>query len=656
MSTMPLFLIAMGLLVGSGIAAACVRSRPVLSTWLGAGGSVIGCLLAMLPAILGLCSPPASARWEWSVPGGSFFVEIDALSAFFLIPILTLSLVASLYGARYLRPYAAKRHLGGAWFFYNLLVAGMAMVTVARNAVLFLTAWEIMAIASFFLVTFEHEKTEVRRAGWTYLAATHLGTAFLLAFFLLIGKESLDFDHLSPGTSSGALFLLAVIGFGTKAGFMPFHVWLPEAHPAAPSHVSALMSGVMIKTGIYGLIRALGFLGPPSEWWGWMLLIIGFASGVMGVLFALGQRDLKRLLAYSSVENVGIMTLGIGMGLLGLSYHKPEWAILGFAGTLLHVAHHALFKGLLFLGAGAVAHAAHTREIDLLGGLLKRMPRTGGTFLIGVVAICGLPPFNGFVSEFLLYLGAYTAVKSGGSQLGMGMLVIGGLALIGGFAAICFTKAFGIVFLGEPRSREAAEAREAPLGMLLPMWVLAGGCLFMGLAAPRVLPVIQPVIVKITGWPIPLVTSETARAADLLWKVCLSSGVLLALIFALTLLRKILLRGKEVRSAVTWDCGYTQPNPRMQYSGSSFVGPITSLFGSLLHRRKKETPPEGFFPQQARIETQMEDPAREKLYRPLFLWIDRISAWARVLQHGRVNIYILYIALTLTALLIWSQL
>jgi len=651
---MTLFLLAMGLLLGSGLAALCVSRRPVLSTWFGAGGAVTGCLLAMIPAVAGLQCVPAFFRCDWSVPGGSFIIQIDPLSAFFLIPILGLSLLAAIYGTRYMLPYAKTRGIGGSWLSYNLLVVGMAMVVVSRNAVLFLMAWEVMAVASFFLVTFEHEKREVRDAGWTYLVASHVGTAFLLAFFLLVGKDSLDFDSFVVGAAPGLLFLLAIVGFGTKAGFMPFHVWLPEAHPAAPSHVSALMSGVMIKTGIYGLLRALTFLGPPPPWWGWVIVAIGFTSGVMGVLFALAQHDLKRLLAYHSVENIGIIALGIGTGLLGVSYHQPALAVLGFAGGLLHVVNHALFKGLLFLGAGAVAHGAHTREIDHLGGLLKRMPWTGGTFLIGAAAICGLPPLNGFVSEFLIYLGAYEGVKLGGHETAMGVAVIAGLALIGGLAAACFCKAFGVVFLGEPRTREAAEAHEATACMIVPMVVLAGGCLFIGLFGPVVFQSMGPVIAQVTSLSEASLTSQTVQTTGLLWNVTLVAGALILSVLAVVTLRRTLLRGKEIGSSETWGCGYAHPTARMQYSASSFAQPLTRLFGSILRVRKKEVSAGGLFPKEASFETHTDDVARQWLYRPMFLGIGRVAGLLRVIQHGLVNVYILYIALTLAVLLIWK--
>ncbi len=651
---MTLFLLGMGVLMGGGVAACCARSRPEWSTRFGVAGTVTGCLLALIPAVMGLYGDPFTFRCGWSVPGGSFFVEIDALSAFFLIPILGLSLLGAVYGAPYMRHHEKNRPTGGHWFFYALLVVGMAMTVVARNAVLFLMAWEVMAIASFFLVTFEHEKPEVREAGWTYLIATHIGTAFLLAFFILLGRDSLDFDRFAVVASPGLLFLLAVIGFGTKAGFMPFHVWLPEAHPAAPSHVSAVMSGVMIKTGIYGLLRALTFLGWPPAWWGWLLVGVGGASGVMGVLFALAQHDLKCLLAYSSIENIGIIVLGLGAGLLGVSYHQPVLAVLGFAGGLLHIFNHTLFKGLLFLGAGCVAQETHTREINRLGGLLKRMPRTGLAFLVGSAAISGLPPFNGFVSEFLIYLGAYHALEGGGNETAMGVVVISALALIGGLAMACFTKAAGTIFLGEPRTPQAAEAHEAPGAMTGPMLILAAGCLMAGLCGPLALQVCGKVIAKVSFLGEDAVTLHLAKSAGLLWKVSLMGGVLIGAILAVALLRKVLLRGRDIRSSVTWDCGYAQPGARMQYSASSFAQPLTALFKSLLRIRSTETPPNGYFPKEGSLETHTDDLARQQLYRPIFSGIGQGAALLRVMQHGRINLYILYIALTLVVLLVWK--
>ena len=500
-----LMLLAVSILVLSGVLSLVLGRQARRATVTGVGGAVLGGLIGLVPTVSVLWTGRVETwRGAWQVPLGSFSVQLDALSAFFLLPILGLATVAALYGGEYLMAYRSRKNLGAAWFFFNLLVASMVMVALAQNGVLFLLAWEIMSLASFFLVTFENEQETVRQAGWTYLVATHLGTVFLLVLFLLLGRQagSLDFDRFLAASGSiapmaGVAFSLALIGFGTKAGFMPLHVWLPEAHPAAPSHVSALMSGVMIKTGIYGLLRTLTFLGPPASWWGWVLIGIGLVSGLGGVLFALAQHDLKRLLAYHSVENIGIIALGLGVGVLGLALHQPALAVLGLAGGLLHVLNHALFKGLLFLGAGAVIHATGTRDIEHLGGLIRRMPWTAAMFFIGSVAICGLPPLNGFVSEFLIYVGAFTGLGLSGVSV-WGTATIAGLAMIGGLAAACFTKAFGIVFLGEPRS-ELAHVHEAGWAMLAPMAVLAIGCVAVGFLAPQVVAAMKPVIGSVTG-------------------------------------------------------------------------------------------------------------------------------------------------------------
>ena len=386
-------------------------------------------------------------RADWQIPFGEFHLALDPLSTAFLIPILLLSAAASVYAIGYLRGQpAAKVRL--SIFMYLLLVVSMCVVGCARDAVLFLVAWEIMALSSFFLVLYDSDRADVRQAGWMYLVASHIGTAFIIALFLLIGHTagSFDFDRWTNLPSSGAAglstcFILAVIGFGTKAGFWPLHVWLPEAHPAAPSHVSAVMSGVMIKTGIYGLMRMLTFLGPPPAWWGLTILGIGILSGILGVLFALAQHDLKRLLAYHSVENIGIIAIGMGAGMIGISFGLNDVALLGFAGSILHVTNHALFKGLLFLGAGSVAHATGTRNIESLGGLMKKMPVTGATFMTGSAAISGLPPLNGFVSEFLIYAACFKLALSGAWGGAIGGCAIAALALIGGLAAACFAKA-----------------------------------------------------------------------------------------------------------------------------------------------------------------------------------------------------------------------
>lgn len=660
---MVLLLLSIAILLVSGFVALLGQRSARIATGIGVGGAVIGCAVGLVPSVgVLLGGEIKSLHLAWSVPYGSFFVELDALSAFFIVVILAVSALAAIYGGEYLWAWRDKKSLGPPWFFFNVLVASMVMVVLARNGVLFLVAWEIMALSSFFLVTFEDERESVRDAGWTYLVATHIGTAFLLVMFVLMGREagSLDFDQfgklssIAPATAS-LLFLLAVIGFGTKAGFMPLHVWLPEAHPAAPSHVSALMSGVMIKTGIYGLVRTLMLLGPPPLWWGWLLVGIGLSSGILGVLFALAQHDLKRLLAYHSVENIGIIALGLGVGLLGISGGSPALVVLGFGGGLLHVANHALFKSLLFLGAGAVLHGAGTREIDHLGGLLKRMPWTAFTFLVGAIAISGLPPLNGFVSEFLIYLGAF----GGGISLNAGAAVplfglIAGLALIGGLAAACFTKAFGIVFLGQPRSERVEHAHEAGWAMRIPMLLLAASCILIGLFAPITLSILQPVVQQVTGSPASIVHENLASAAGPLRLIAMIGAAFLALVIILAWLRRTLLANRKVEESVTWGCGYELATARMQYTASSFAQPLTDLFKPLLGTRKNISAPGGYFPSNAALKTETPDMVSEKIYRPVFTRIGVGLSRLRWLQQGNVQLYVLYIALTLLALLVWK--
>ena len=662
------FLLALAIFLGGGLASLAAGRSPKVACRIGTASILLGGGMSLLQSLGVLLSGRSQAlRLAWPLPMGSANMEIDPLSAVFAVAIAVVTMLAAVYGSRYLQSHAGpatrgQRNLGVSWFFLNLLAASMLLVVAARNGVLFLVSWELMSLSSFFLVTFDDRQESVRRAGWTYLVAMHLGTAFLVAMFLLLGEgvDSLDFERLSPGsTPAGILFLLALVGFGTKAGFIPMHVWLPEAHPAAPSHVSAVMSGVMIKTGIYGLLRVLTLLGQPAEWWGWTLMAVGALSGVLGVLYALSQHDLKRLLAYHSVENIGIIALGLGAGLLGIAWNNPAMAVLGFTGCLLHVVNHAVFKSLLFLGAGSVIHAAGTGEIDRLGGLLKRMPVTGATFLIGAAAISGLPPLNGFVSEFLIYLAALSGLggeaHATSTSVLLSVLVVGGLALIGGLAAACFTKAFGIAFLGEPRSPEAARAHEAGAAMRWPMIVLAGLCILIGLAAPLWPWLLRPAVAVVVPESLAgAAAADVSCAVVPLLGVMLGSLVLLGLIAMLLHVRRKLLAGRRVERALTWDCGYAAPAPRMQYTASSFARPLAQLFRLFLQPRDEIHEPHGLFPRQASLHTHTPDLFRRFIYEPLFLGVGWIASKLHWFQEGRIQIYVLYIALTILVLLVWK--
>jgi len=658
---MTLFLSALAALLCGAAAAPLLWRRPRRAAAAGAGSAVAGALLGGAAAVRGLGTDGvAELRWTWSLPAGSFHVALDALSAFFLLALFLLAGLCAVYGYGYFGGQPRRRD-GTSWCCYNLLIVAMALIFTARDAVLFLMAWELMALTSFALVIHEREQDDVRHAGWVYLVASHVSMAALMALFVVLGRAAgaTDFDALRGALPAGSrladgLFLLALVGFGAKAGILPLHGWLPEAHPAAPSHVSALMSGVMIKTGIYGLVRLLTLLsGPPPLWWGGLLIALGLGSGVFGVLLALAQHDLKRLLAYHSVENIGIILLGLGLGCWGWASGRPLLMVLGMAGGLLHVLNHALFKGLLFLGAGSVLHAAGTRELDRLGGLLRRMPRTGLAIIAGSAAIAGLPPFNGFISEFLVYLSSYHALLAGdAATLLAALAALGGLALIGGLAAACFAKVVGIVLLGEPRTAAAGGAHEAPALMTGPPLLLAALCLGLGLGAPWLVgPLTARMVAAVTGGAVhpPLAAGlQALRAVAGLLAAFLTLAGLLAL-----LRRALLLRGR-VRPEVTWDCGYLRPTARMQYTASSFAEPLVSFFRPVLRTHAEGAAPRGLFPAPAALQTHTPDRATESLVTPLFRGVARLTRPGRRLQHGRVQWYVLYIAITLLALLIWK--
>jgi len=661
----PALLIAFALLLLSGIAAITLRAQAGMAQRIGQAGAVLGSLAGLAAAIAVLNGVrPEALILNWPMPGGEIHVAIDRLSAYFLLPIFGVSALAGLYGRSYLSNQGDPANAAGSWFHLNLLIAAMASVVVARDGLLFLLAWEIMALAPFFLVVFNDRRAEVRHAAWIYLAAAHIGTAFLLALFVLLGNLAGTSDFAAfPGVLrdhpalASTVFVLALIGFGSKAGIVPAHVWLPEAHPAAPSHASALMSGAMIKVGIYGLVRMLTLLGAPQAWWGWVLLLTGAASGVLGVLYALAQHDLKRLLAYHSVENIGIILIGIGVGVLGLAYDVPALAALGFAAGLLHVINHAIFKGLLFLGAGAVQHAAHTVELDELGGLLKRMPWTGICFLIGSAAIVGLPPLNGFISEFLLIYAGYAGLllpTTAAASAGLTTLVA--MGLIGGLAAACFAKAFGVVFLGMPRSDAAEHAHEAAWPMITAMAILALLCIVIGFAGPIVVPALAAIVTEASGLPIVQTGAALAPLSGALEISTLVFFGIVVLAVGLWVWRRWHLARAGIRRAPVWGCGFQHPTPRMQYTASSFAQPLVTQFQLLIANREILAAPTGYFPTTASFASDSGDPFLHLLFVPTFRWFRRLAARLNVIQHGHIHVYVLYVAATLIALLAWASL
>jgi hydrogenase-4 component B len=658
---MTLFILSILFPIAAAAIALPFSSKPRLQAALGAGSSVVSAIVGLLFAFRILITG-SSLSWQapWAMPCGSISLSIDSLSALFLVPLFILSALGSLYAVEYMRPVVNNGKQGSLWFFFNLLIASMALVLSASNGLLFLVAWEIMSLSSFICVLYKHEEKESQDAAWIYLIATHIGSAFLLVFFLLAGAQtgSLDFSVLAstPLTPviSGVLFAAGLIGFGSKAGFVPFHVWLPRAHPAAPSHVSAIMSGIMIKIGIYGIVRSLALLGHFQAWWGITLVLIGCVSGVLGVLLALGQHDMKRLLAYSSVENIGIIAIGLGAGVLGVCYNVPLLAVLGFCGGLLHVVNHALFKGLLFLGAGAVIHATGTAHIDALGGLIKKMPATAVSFLVGSIAICGLPPLNGFVAEFFIYVAGFSGLQSPHMPVfSAAALSMASLALIGGLALACFTKAFGAVFLGEPRT-PVSSAHEPGMFMLVPMYALGASCFIIGLGFWLFAPGLAGPIRIITAIPTTDVSLTLSRFTGSLTGISAGCGIFLAVLAGIYLLRKKLIVSQQITRSPTWDCGYIAPSSRMQYTASSFAQPIISFFRNALFIRNHPQTSESPFPQGWKFHSHVPDQLLENIYIPVFKSVGTALSKLRWLQSEKVHTYVLYIALTLISLLLWN--
>ena len=625
----------------------------------GRAGERLACALMVLAGAFGISAAvlafalpsPRGISLPWAVPGGALEVRVDGLSAMFLGQIFFISMLGAIYGLGYWPQAEHRRNGRKLRLFYGLLTAGIALLLIARNAVLFLCGWEVMALAAFLTVSTEDEKAEVREASYLYLCATRVGTLCLFALFALLcgATGRLDFDTHgvdARGPLGTAIFLLALVGFGLKAGIMPLHIWLPPAHASAPSHVSALMSGVLIKTGIYALARtAAGFEHPPL-WWGGTLLSLGAISAVLGVAFAIGQHDVKRLLAYHSVENIGIICMGLGLALIGRASGHSELVLLGLAGALLHVWNHGLFKALLFFGAGSVVHSTGTREMDRLGGLVKRMPGTALLFLVGAVAICGLPPLNGFVSELFIYLGLFRATAAHDGRWWIATAFAApALALVGALALACFVKAFGAIFLGQPRSPDALRAHEAPRVMLGPMIALAACCFFIGLAPALVAPALDSAA---AAWG---VTTPVAAAVPL-QKITLA-GVLLLAAFGLAG-AALAFRVRGSRVATTWDCGYAAPSARMQYSSSSFAQMLVRLFAFALRPRERAPQLRGPFPAPGAYHGEVPDAVLDRIVLPFVRTAANAFETLRFIQRGNVQAYLCYILLTLVLLLVWT--
>ena len=615
----------------------------------------------ILPAVFNILisGGQIETRLFFSEPIGIAFLRLDPLSAVFALIISTGALIFSIYSIEYMKLYSGKTaELSSYYFFSGLLVSSMLFLIVTQNAILFLIFWEIMSISSFFLVSFENNKIEVKKAGMYYLVAMQIGAAFLITAFAFTSASSgspdfNSFRNVLSGSDgfSVLMFALFFIGFGTKAGFVPMHTWLPRAHPAAPTGISALMSGVMIKTGIYGILRIILLCDVPDYRLSYAVLIISLLTGIYGIANAIAQQDLKKLLAYSSIENIGIIGIGIGIGMLGLSYNIPDIAILGFLGAILHVINHFIFKFLLFFGTGVVYSKIHTRNIEKLGGLVKILPYTSYMLLLGFLAISGMPFFNGFISEFAIYLGLLKGFAINNLILNITFLIgFSGLSFIGVMAVLCFTKVYGICFSGLPRSEYRKDIPKESAGFLLPLFILSVFILIIGLLPVLVLPVLYQTIKQFSGTDIAI---EFANIVQIYKWICISMAVLTGFFAFFYTLRFFLLRNKIVTEFKTWDCGYQGQNSRFQYTGSSFVHPFLQLIAELVPQRIKLEKEPVLFPKDASFTSDTQDLSESIMISPAINYLDKFLSMFAWIQSGRMQQYILYSLIFLILLLIW---
>lgn len=607
--------------------------------------TAIGAVLCSIPAVKVISTGETLTQtFACSTPFGLVNVVIDPLSAFFILVISCMSFLATIYANGYMKHYLNKgMNVSSHCLFLVLLIASMLSVVTVQNALMFLIVWEIMSLSSAFLVIFEDNKKEVLAAGIKYLIYMHISVLFIILAFVLmtINSGSMEFsafkEVLSNNQSlSTIVFLLSFIGFGIKAGFVPFHNWLPDAHPAAPSHVSGIMSGVMIKTGIYGILRVLSLIVAPAVSLGYFVLIISVISALYGVLYAITQHDLKRLLAYHSIENIGIIGIGIGVGMLGLAYHCTPVAVLGFAGGILHILNHSIFKELLFLAAGSVYTKTHTKDIEILGGLIKSMPKTALLFLVGSVAICGLPPFNGFISEFLIYFGMLKGltINTLGSMVTL-ILVIAGLALVGTLAILCFTKAFSIIFLGMPRSEVAENVKEdTTISFIFPMSILAIFTLVIGVCPKQVFNIMTAPVSVFTG------AVNVPDIVTLMQNVSLVCFGLIAFILLLAMVKLVAENGRAQHC--TWGCGYDKPNNHLQYTASSYASPLLSMLTPLFKKVFDIKKPKTLFPKDAHFELHIEDVEEAYFLKPFTKATEKFLVKFEKIQNGNIQQYILY--------------
>ena len=627
-------------------------------------GTLIGLAIALM-ALTGIVAGPQVRILPLGLPDLPFHLRLDALSGFFLFLLGATSAGISIYSAGYMRR-SEGRALGLQCLLYHLFMASMAFVMLADDGYAFMVAWETMALTSFFLVTSEHRHAEIRRAGYLYLLVAHIGAVGILLSFGVMAGSSGDytFDAMRNFSTFGfwptVAFLLALFGFGAKAGLLPLHIWLPEAHPAAPSPVSAMMSGVMLKTAIYGLMRvSFDLLHAQLWWWGVLMLVIGLATALFGVIFSTVQTDMKRLLAYSSIENIGLIVVGVGLTLVFKSFSLPHLAALALTASLYHCLNHAFFKSLLFLATGSVLHATGERNLGKLGGLIHRMPWVAWLALIGVLGSAGLPPLNGFVSEWLL-LQSFL-FTSGLPQGYLNMLlpvVAGAVALIAALAGFAMVKFFGVIFLGQPREEKLAQAHDVRFLERLGLLWLAIGCILLGLLPNVVIELLDPVTRLLVGgglggaansqgwWLLAPISEDRASYSPAIF-----FGSMALIIPLVYLLVRRYYHGR-LKRVPAWDCGFPLQTARMQDTAEGFGQPIRRVFSPFFKRTREHPSP---FDAQPRYRSIVEDPFWYWAYLPIARLVEHGTRLIAFLQQGRIAVYLLYSFVTLLTLLVLTR-
>jgi formate hydrogenlyase subunit 3/multisubunit Na+/H+ antiporter MnhD subunit len=613
---------------------------------------VLNAFLSGSLAVQALSGPFLEFSFAGSLVTGPVNLRMDALSGWFILIINFVFITGSFYGLFYMKAYQKQvNNLTLHSIVFILLHTALISLCAIQNSLVFLIAWEIMALSAFFAVIFEHEKMATLSAGINYLIQSHVSIVFLMLGFIWVALKtgSYDFNSLTtyttqhPGALGLVLFLFFFIGFAIKAGFVPFHTWLPYAHPAAPAHISGIMSGVIIKIGIFGILRMITLIKTDYYTIGLVILAFSVISGLYGVMLAILQHNLKKLLAYHSIENIGIIGMGIGIGCIGLGTGNYLLASLGFAGGLLHTLNHALFKSLLFFTAGNVYQATHTLHIDHLGGLIKKMPQTALLFLIAAIAICGIVPFNGFISEFIIYSGFYYWMH--GSLIGPLMTIIFSvlaLVLIGGLALLCFTKAFGVVFLGNPRRKFDHEVKEVPFLQLLPLYLIAFLIVVIGVSPQIFMTVLSLPVDLLAGLPAVSDIPFPETTVKLLQPVTWGAWILILICLVVFGFRKLVTQNRKVSVEPTWGCGYVAPTEKLQYTAGSFVRPYSKLFRPFLLSSKTQKEVEGIFPSGGSYETHVYDRIEKYLVdNPIAAYKSFLGRFL-FLQNGKLQFYILY--------------